>query len=167
MGSLPAKPLGKPKNTGVSSLSLFQYIFLKQELNQFPTLQADSLPTELSGKPIIYIYIYICVCVCVCVLPALISVTFGALLFSTQPLWGCITWLRNKFRLVFSVVSSSERVKNIFPFYFFFQMRAELVWECWSLSVAEFKGLFLFFKSKALAQCFLIFTCIGIYWGPW
>ena len=32
--SLPAEPPGKPKNTGVSSLSLFQQIFLTQELNQ-------------------------------------------------------------------------------------------------------------------------------------
>ena len=32
--SLPAKPQGKPKNTGVGSLSLLQWIFLTQELNQ-------------------------------------------------------------------------------------------------------------------------------------
>ena len=32
--SLPAEPQGKPKNTGVGSLSLFQWIFLTQELNQ-------------------------------------------------------------------------------------------------------------------------------------
>jgi len=31
-----------------------------------PVLQADSLPTELLGKPYICIYIYIYVCVCVC-----------------------------------------------------------------------------------------------------
>ena len=31
-------------------------------------MQTDSLPTELSGKPIyVYVYIYMCVCVCVCV----------------------------------------------------------------------------------------------------
>ena len=30
--SLPSEPLGKPKNTGVASLSLFQRIFLTQEL---------------------------------------------------------------------------------------------------------------------------------------
>jgi len=29
--SLPAEPQGKPKNTGVSSLSLLQWIFLTQE----------------------------------------------------------------------------------------------------------------------------------------
>ena len=50
MDSLPAEPLGKPKNTGVGSLSLLQQIFLTQELNR-GLLQADSLPTELSGKP--------------------------------------------------------------------------------------------------------------------
>ena len=32
--SLPAEPQGKPKNTGVGSLSLFQQIFPTQELNQ-------------------------------------------------------------------------------------------------------------------------------------
>ena len=43
---------GKPKNTGVGSLSLIQGIFPTRELNQgSPVLQADSLPTELSGKP--------------------------------------------------------------------------------------------------------------------
>ena len=31
--SLPAKPQGKPKNTGVDSLSLLQWIFPTQELN--------------------------------------------------------------------------------------------------------------------------------------
>ena len=32
--SLPAEPQGKPKNTGVGSLSLLQWVFLTQELNQ-------------------------------------------------------------------------------------------------------------------------------------
>ena len=32
--SLPAEPQGKPKNTSVGSLSLLQWIFLIQELNQ-------------------------------------------------------------------------------------------------------------------------------------
>ena len=32
--SLPAEPQGKPKNTGVGSLSFLQLIFLTQELNQ-------------------------------------------------------------------------------------------------------------------------------------
>ena len=32
--SLPAEPPGKPKNTGVGSLSLLHWIFLIQELNQ-------------------------------------------------------------------------------------------------------------------------------------
>ena len=31
--SLPAEPQGKPKNTGVGSLSLLQWVFLTQELN--------------------------------------------------------------------------------------------------------------------------------------
>ena len=49
--SLPAKPQGKPKNTGVGSLSLLQQIFPIQESNGSPTLQATSLPIELPGKP--------------------------------------------------------------------------------------------------------------------
>ena len=32
--SLPAEPQGKPKNTGVGSLSLLHWIFLTQKLNQ-------------------------------------------------------------------------------------------------------------------------------------
>ena len=32
--SLPAEPQGKPKNTGVGSLSLLQWIFLTEELNR-------------------------------------------------------------------------------------------------------------------------------------
>ena len=34
--SLPAEPQGKPMNTGVGSLSLLQWIFLTQDLNQGP-----------------------------------------------------------------------------------------------------------------------------------
>ena len=50
--SLPAEPHGKPKNTGVGSLSLLQRIFLTQESGS-PALQVDSLPAELSGKPLV------------------------------------------------------------------------------------------------------------------
>ena len=39
------------QNTGVGSLSLLQGIFPTQESNWSPALQADSLPTELSGEP--------------------------------------------------------------------------------------------------------------------
>ena len=48
--SLPAEPQGKPKKTGVGSLSLLQGIFPAQESNQgvLPALQVDSLPTEPS-----------------------------------------------------------------------------------------------------------------------
>jgi len=49
--SLPSEPPGKPRNTGVGSLSLLQGIFLTQELNQGFPLQTDSLPAELPGKP--------------------------------------------------------------------------------------------------------------------
>ena len=49
--SLPAELPGKPKNTGVGSLSLLQGIFPTQRSNPGPTLQADSLTAELPGKP--------------------------------------------------------------------------------------------------------------------
>ena len=52
--SLPAEPPGKPRNTGVGSLSLLQGIFPTIELRS-PALQADSLPAELPGKPILVI----------------------------------------------------------------------------------------------------------------
>ena len=43
---------GKPKNTVVDSLSLLQLIFPKPGIKpRSPALKADSLPTELSGKP--------------------------------------------------------------------------------------------------------------------
>ena len=48
---LPAEPPGKPKSTGVGSLSLLQQIFLIPGIKPgSPELQVDSLPTELSGK---------------------------------------------------------------------------------------------------------------------
>ena len=57
--SLPGEPQGKPKNTEVGSLCLLHRIFPTQELNQgFLQLQADSLPTKLSGKSHIYTHIY-------------------------------------------------------------------------------------------------------------
>ena len=47
-----AEPQGKPKNTGVGSLSLLQRICLNQESNLgSPALQTDSLPAEPPGKP--------------------------------------------------------------------------------------------------------------------
>ena len=50
--SLPAEPQGKPKNTGVGSLSLLQQIFQNPGIGPgSPALQAESLPAELPGKP--------------------------------------------------------------------------------------------------------------------
>ena len=43
------------QNTGVSSISLLQGIFLGIEPRS-PELQVDSLPTELSGKPFTYMW---------------------------------------------------------------------------------------------------------------
>ena len=50
--SSPAEPQGKPKNTGVGSLSLLQQIPDPRIKPGSPALQADSLPIELSGKPL-------------------------------------------------------------------------------------------------------------------
>ena len=50
--SLPAEAPGKPKNTGVGSLSLLPGIFSDPGIKRgSPALQADSLPAELSGMP--------------------------------------------------------------------------------------------------------------------
>ena len=45
--SLPAEPQGKPKNTGVGSLSLLQWIFLTQESN-WGLLQCKQILNQLS-----------------------------------------------------------------------------------------------------------------------
>ena len=61
--SLPDEPPGKPKNTGVGSLSLLQWT--NQESNPgiepgYPALQEDSLPAELRGKPyFVYSNVYL------------------------------------------------------------------------------------------------------------
>ena len=53
--SLPVEPQGKPKNTGVGSLSLLQQIFPTPRIKlRSPASQADSLLNELSGKPMVY-----------------------------------------------------------------------------------------------------------------
>ena len=57
VASLPSEPPGKPKNTGVGSLSLFQGIFPTQESN-WGLLQVDSFPAELPGKPKIALIFY-------------------------------------------------------------------------------------------------------------
>ena len=51
--SLPAEPQGKPKNTGVGSLTLLKADLPNPGIEPGSlALQAESLPTELSGKPI-------------------------------------------------------------------------------------------------------------------
>ena len=58
--SLPFEPPGKPKNTGVGSLSLLQGGLLNPGTEQgSPALQVDSLPTELPGKPRVLIVCFI------------------------------------------------------------------------------------------------------------
>ena len=59
--SVPAEPQGKPKNTGVGSLSLFQRIFPTQELNQgllhlrqiLYQLSYQGSPSEVYGRVIL------------------------------------------------------------------------------------------------------------------
>ena len=53
--SLPAEPQGRPKHTGVGSLSLLQWIFLTQELNQGPST-AGRFFTKWVIKPQLYCY---------------------------------------------------------------------------------------------------------------
>ena len=56
--SLPSEPPGKPKNTGVGSLSLFQGIFQTQESNQ-GLLHCRQILYQLSyqGSPYTHIHI--------------------------------------------------------------------------------------------------------------
>ena len=48
--SLPTEPQGKPKNTGVDSLSLLQWIFWTRELNQ-GLLHCRLILYQLMGSP--------------------------------------------------------------------------------------------------------------------
>ena len=59
MDSLPAEPSGKPKNTGVDSLSLLQQIFLTQESN-WSLLHCRWILYQLSyqGSPIKSIHVF-------------------------------------------------------------------------------------------------------------
>ena len=57
--SLPAEPQGKPRNTGVSSLSLLQWIFLTQESN-WGLLHCRQILYQLSYQGHPHIFIYIC-----------------------------------------------------------------------------------------------------------
>ena len=72
MNSLPAEPQGKPKNTGVGSLSILQRIFQTQKLNQC-LLHCRQILYQLSHQatPIQMkrwvLFVCVCVCVCVCV----------------------------------------------------------------------------------------------------
>ena len=49
--SLPAEPQGKPKNTGVGSLSPLQWLPDPGIKPGSPALQVDSLPAEPQGEP--------------------------------------------------------------------------------------------------------------------
>ena len=50
--SLPSEPPGRPKNTGVGSLSLLQGIFPTPGIKpRSPALQVDSLPAEQPARP--------------------------------------------------------------------------------------------------------------------
>ena len=52
VGYLPSEPPGKPKNTGVGSLSLLQWNLPDPGIEPgSPALQADFLPAELPENP--------------------------------------------------------------------------------------------------------------------
>ena len=70
--SLPAEAQGKPKNTGVGSLSLLQGIFLTQNELGSSALQADSLPAELS-------FVYS--------VPGILHILFLAVLATLHGMW--------------------------------------------------------------------------------
>ena len=56
--SLPAEPQGKPKNTGVGSLSLLQQIFLTKELN-WGLLHCRQILYQLSYEGSLFLGVYI------------------------------------------------------------------------------------------------------------
>ena len=56
--SLPAEPQGKPKNTGVGNLSLLQWIFLTQQLNQ-GLLHCRQILYQLRYVPLQCMYLYL------------------------------------------------------------------------------------------------------------
>ena len=62
--SLLSEPPGKPKNSGVGSLSLLQGIFLTQELN-LGLLHCRQIPYQLSYQGSQKLYMYVCIYVCV------------------------------------------------------------------------------------------------------
>ena len=77
--SSPAEPPGKPKNTGVGSLSLLQRIFPNQESNR-GLLHCRRILYQLryQGSPPIYLYLYLFVYRYLSTaIPASISVSFS------------------------------------------------------------------------------------------
>ena len=59
--SLQSEPPGKPKNTGVGSLTLLQGNLPNSGIKLgSPALQANSLPAELPGKPITTVSNFFC-----------------------------------------------------------------------------------------------------------
>ena len=68
--SSPAEPQGKPKNTGVGSLSLLQWTFPTQESNRVSCMAGrEALRERINGGilNVICVCTGMCVCVCVCV----------------------------------------------------------------------------------------------------
>ena len=79
--SLPAEPQGKPRDTGVGSLSLLQRIFQSQELNWgFLHCRQIFLPTELSVKPQFLSYTH----------PTFL-LSFAALIIEQETIWSSLT----------------------------------------------------------------------------
>jgi len=87
--SLLSEPPGKPKNTGVGSLSILQRIFLTQETNR-GLLHCRQIIYHLS-----YQGVCVCVCVCVCVYVCVCMYIFTTSSLSVICWWTCVytSWL--------------------------------------------------------------------------
>ena len=106
MDSLPVEPQGKPKNTGVGSLSLLWWIFLTQELN-WGLLHFRRILYQLSykGSPITSLTL-IKWPPCVYVLRSvtcwfLLKLTLGLFMWHALANWTIKTWLKQGFKKAF------------------------------------------------------------------
>ena len=101
--SLLSEPTGKPKNTGVDSLSLLQPIFMTQELN-WSLLHCRQILQQLSyqGNPSVCVYtcirlcMSICMCVYVCKCVCVLCIVYKCVyMFHEQLFWARASILAN------------------------------------------------------------------------
>ena len=81
-GSLPSEPSGKPKNTGVGSLSLFQGIFPIQELTRVSCIASGFFTSWATTQSEL---LNIKCCICCCWVASVVS--DSALLTKNAPIW--------------------------------------------------------------------------------